>query len=105
MLDQALSRRFGLAVPLEVRRIWRRAGQAPEQPDHRDVAVALHLQPTARSHPVQIQIGWANSRGGPPTAGKPGAGEIRIVRLSTQSARITHIKKPLDKKGLFRCRR
>jgi hypothetical protein len=39
--------------------------QAPEQPDHLDVAVALHLQPTARPHPVQIavdvelqQIGW-----------------------------------------------
>jgi len=42
-----------------------KSGFKVRQPDHLDVAMALHLQPPARPHPVQIavdvelqQIGW-----------------------------------------------
>src|SRR5215469_11312247 len=30
--------------------------QVPQQPDHLDIAVGFRLQPSARSHPVQVAV-------------------------------------------------
>ena len=56
--------------------------QASEQPDHLDVAVALHLQPTARPHPVQIAVDVELQQ-----IGRGVAGAARRLRLDPDEPR------------------